>query len=77
MPAVALEAVRRSAGFIRRQTHNFKVIVVRRAVQAIAMNLSGQYNAIYARSLGANPVQIGSIQSVGTAVGALVSLPAG
>jgi MFS family permease len=75
--AAAQRVLNGSLGFIRRQTHNFKVIVVRRSIQAVTMNLSTQYNAIYAQALGANAVQIGSIRSVGNAVGALASLPTG
>jgi MFS family permease len=64
-------------GFVLHQTRNFKIMLIRRPVQGISMNLSGQYNSIYATALGANPLQLGSLQSVGNAVGAAVSLPAG
>jgi MFS family permease len=71
------DAIPRSIGFIRRQTRNFKIMLVRRALHGIASNLSMQFNSIYATALGADPVQLGSLQSVGNAIGAIVSVPAG
>jgi MFS family permease len=67
----------RSFGFVRRQTHNYKVMLLRRALHAVAANLTFQYNSIYATMLGASPTQLGSIHSVANAVGALASIPAG
>jgi ACS family glucarate transporter-like MFS transporter len=52
-------------------------MVWRRALHGIATNLSVQYNSVYATFLGANPTQLGSLHSVGNAVGAFVSVPAG
>ena len=75
--AAIRDIVARSIGFIRRQTRNFKVMLVRRSLHGIASSLSTQYNSIYATALGADPVQLGSLQSVGNAIGAVVSLPAG
>lgn len=67
----------RSGAFIRRQTRNFKVMLVRRALHALGLNLTSQYNSIYAVALGADPVQLGSVLSMGNAVAALVTVPAG
>lgn len=67
----------RTVGFVQHQTHNFKVMLVRRASHEVAANLSAQYNAIYATLLGASPVQLGSLQSAGNAIGALAALPVG
>jgi MFS family permease len=68
---------RRSLGFARRQTHDFKVMLGRRRLYGLATGFTTQYSSIYATLLGANPVQLGSLQSVGNAVGALAALPAG
>jgi MFS family permease len=68
---------RRGINFTRRQTHDFKLMLVRRALHGMATGLSMQYNSIYATLLGAELVQLGSLQSVGNAVGALAALPAG
>jgi MFS family permease len=67
----------RSITFIHRQTFNFKLVLLRRLLHSIAMRLSAQYDSIYATALGADPVQLGSLRSVGNAVGAIASLPAG
>ncbi len=64
-------------GFVSSLTPNFKVMLVRRPIHGIAMNLSNQYDSIYATILGANPVQVGSLRSVGNMIAALMALPAG
>ena len=67
----------RTIGFVQRQTHDFKLMVLRRALHGVAAGLSTQYNSIYATLLGADPVQLGALQSAGNAIGALAALPAG
>jgi MFS family permease len=67
----------RSLRFARRQTHDFKLMLARRTLHGLATGLTVQYRSIYTVGLGASPVQLGSLQSVGNAVGALASLPAG
>ena len=67
----------RTAGFVQRQPSDFKLMLVRRSIHALAINLSAQYNSIYATALGASPVQLGSLSSAGNAIAALISLPAG
>jgi len=68
---------RRAYNLIQRQTQPFKLMLVRRALHGIASSLTIQYNSIYATLLGANSTQLGSLHSVGNAIGALVSVPAG
>ena len=70
-------SLQRIVGFARRQTPDFRLVVVRRALHGLASGLSIQYNSIYATLLGANPVQLGSLASVGNAIGALAAMPAG
>ena len=67
----------RVLGLTRRQTPGFKFLLWRRALHGMATGLSVQYNSIYATLLGADSVQLGSLQSVGNAIGALAALPAG
>jgi MFS family permease len=71
------EFSQRTISFARRQTHDFKLMVGRRALQGIAAGLSTQYDSIYATLLGADAVQLGSLRSVGNAIGAVAALPAG
>jgi MFS family permease len=70
-------SLQRIVGFAQRQTPDFRLVVLRRALHGMASGLSIQYNPIYATLLGANPVQLGSLESVGNAIGALAALPAG
>jgi MFS family permease len=75
---VTLETLaRRSLRFAQRQTGGFKLMVVRRALHGLASGLTTQYSSLYATMLGATPVQLGSLQSVGNAIGAFAALPAG
>jgi MFS family permease len=68
---------RRSLEFTRRQTHDFKLMLVRRALHGLSTGLSSQYNSIYAALLGASPLQIGMLESAGNTVGALSGPPSG
>ncbi|MGD2146749.1 MAG: MFS transporter [Anaerolineae bacterium] len=68
---------RRGLQFAQRQSHDFKIMLARRTLHGLATGLTTQYRSLYATLLGANPVQLGSLQSVGNAVGALAALPAG
>jgi len=70
-------SLQRIFGFAKRQTPDFRLVVWRRALHGLASGLSIQYNSIYATFLGANPVQLGSLESVGNAIGALAAVPAG
>ena len=67
----------RTIRFAQRQTHDFKLMLGRRTLHGLAEGLTTQYNSIYAVLLGADPVQLGSLESMGNAIGALAALPAG
>jgi hypothetical protein len=67
----------RTIGFTQRQTHAFKLMLGRRALHGVASSLFMQYSSIYATLLGADPVQLGSLQSTGNAIGAVAAIPAG
>jgi MFS family permease len=67
----------RSIRFTKRQTPDFRLMLGRRTLHGLATGLTTQYSSLYATLLGANPVQLGSLQSAGNAVGALAALPAG
>jgi MFS family permease len=72
-----LRLAQRSLQFAKRQTHDFKLMLGRRTLHGLATGLTTQYSSLYATLLGANAVQLGSLHSVGNAVGALAALPAG
>jgi len=76
-PAPASTLRPRTLEFLRGQTRNFRLMLVRRTLHGVGTGLPGQYHSIYATALGADPVQLGSLRSVGSAVAAVASLPAG
>jgi len=67
----------RTLSLLRRQSNQFKLMLLRRALHRAAINLSIQFNSIYATFLGASSTQLGSLHSVGNAIGAIISVPAG
>ena len=78
MTVYAIRAgVEHVVSFIRRQKHNYRVSLARSSASSLLASLTSQYSAIYAANLGANSVQLGSLSSVGAAVGSLISIPVG
>jgi MFS family permease len=71
------QAIARAKGFIVRQKRNYRVGVARSSANSFLTGLTSQYSAIYTVGLGADSVQLGSISSVGSALGALVATPVG
>ena len=67
----------RAKGFIGRQKHNYRVAVARSATSSFLANLTAQYDSIYAVALGADSVELGTINSIGSGIGALISTPVG
>jgi MFS family permease len=53
------------------------MVLVRSAGASALMNLTGSYTSIYTTGLGADPVTLGSMSSVGSFVNTLISLPSG
>jgi len=70
-------AVRRGIGFIRRQRRPFKVNLVKNIFQNFSLSLTRQYQSIYISALGADPLELGYVNSVGGVAGALIALPIG
>jgi MFS family permease len=63
--------------FFRRQRDPFKVNMVKNLVQNFSMGLTQQYQSIYITELGADPLQLGFVTSMGGLANALVTIPAG
>jgi MFS family permease len=64
-------------GFVKRQSHNYRMILVRSAGAYFMMNLTSNYRSIYTTGLGADSITLGGIRSVSSAVNTLISLPSG
>ena len=74
MCLVKLRGVR---GFVEKQSHNYRIILVRSAGANFLMNLTRNYFSIYTTGLGADAVTLGGIRSVSSAVNMLISIPSG
>ncbi len=70
-------AVGRLTGFMMRQKHNYRVAVTRSAVNEFFFNLTAQYDSIYTVALGAGSVELGTVNSIGNGVAALIAIPVG
>jgi MFS family permease len=64
-------------GFLDRQSHNYRMMVVRSVGSHFFFNLTGQYTSIYTKALGADNVLIGLISSFSAFISMLVSMPVG
>ncbi|MFW6115874.1 MAG: MFS transporter [Chloroflexota bacterium] len=69
--------VERVTGFIDRQKRNYRVAVTRSAANEFLYNLTAQYDSIYTVALGAGSVELGTVNSIGNAVAALIAVPVG
>ena len=65
------------ADFVRRQNKNFVVLLERQLGRSFLGRLSNQYTSLYAVALGADPIALGTLNSVGSAISTVVSLPIG
>ena len=73
----ANKAIKRALGFIGRQKYNYRVSITRSAANNFLLNLTSQYDSIYTVELGANSVELGTINSIGNGISALISTPIG
>ena len=58
---------------IRSISKNYRVILTKRLVYSFASGLTQNYTSIYIVKLGANPVQLGGLNTIGSLVSAVVS----
>ncbi len=63
--------------FIRRQHRVFKVNIARNLVSNFSIGLTQQYQSIYVSALGAGPVELGLVSSVGGIASTLFTVPMG
>ena len=72
-----MSAIRNALDFLKRQSHNYRILLTRSALSTMFMNLTNQYSSIYANLLGADYVALGTMRSIGSVVGMIIALPAG
>ena len=77
MGAMKIRVIERALGFAKRQQKPFKVNMVRAALQNLFVSLTQQYQPIYIVGLGADPLQLGLVNSVGGIASAVISMPTG
>ena len=65
------------ADFVKRQGRNFRVLLARKLGYSLLGRLSNQYTSLYAVALGADKIALGTLNSVGSAVSTIMSLPVG
>lgn len=63
--------------FFRELDRRIKVLFVFLGIHNWHRNLPSQYNQLYATSLGANPIELGTLESVGSVASSIISIPSG
>ena len=63
--------------FLRRQSYNFKVLIVKRGLESFFSGFTSNYTSVYVTKLGADPVQLGGLNSLGGIASAILALPMG
>ncbi len=63
--------------FVKRQSRNFRVLLARKLAYSFLGRLSRQYTSLYAVALGADKIALGTLNSVGSAISTIISLPIG
>lgn len=63
--------------FLKNLDRRFKVMLVAIGLYSWANNLPSQYNQLYVTALGANPVELGSLNSISGIANSIISAPTG
>jgi MFS family permease len=72
-----LRTYRALIAFIRGLDRRFKLMVAAMGIHQLSLNLPANYNQLYVVGLGANPVELGFLSSLGGLVSSIVSAPIG
>jgi len=65
--------VSKGIGFLRRQPHDWQVIVARTSLASLCYQIVYPYCSVYTVALGATAVQLGMVNSIGMCVAGLLS----
>lgn len=63
--------------FTREQSRNYRVLLVRGIMASFLTQLVQNFSNLYIVELGATPFQLSSVRSVGSALSAVIAVPAG
>jgi MFS family permease len=69
--------VQRGIQFVKRQQKAFKANMARLLVSNFSISLTQQYQSIYITELGATPVELGFVTSLGGVASTLITIPTG
>ena len=72
-----MQAVQGIRDFLKKQTHNYRMLLIRTSGANFLMSLTNSYTSIYTTGLGADPVTLGALSSVSSAINMLISMPSG
>ena len=63
--------------FLARQSHNYRMMIVRSGGGMFLFNLTGHYSSIFTKALGADNMTIAWLSSVSSFISMLISMPVG
>ena len=70
-----MTVIRRLRDFLGRQSHNYRMMLIRSGGHTFFFNLTGNYDSIYTTSLGADPLTLGSMRGLSRAINMAISMP--
>jgi len=74
---MTISVIQRIISFVKRQQKPFKVNMIRAAFQHLLISLTQPYQSIFIVGLGADPLQLGLVNSTGGIASAVIALPTG
>jgi MFS family permease len=77
LESMKISLIGRAISFVKRQEKPFKVNMLRASFQQLFISLTQQYQPIFIVGLGADPFQLGLVNSIGGVACAVISLPTG
>ena len=63
--------------FLARQSHNYRMMIIRSGGGMFLFNLTGQYSSIFTKALGADNMTIAWLSSVSSFISMIISMPVG
>jgi len=72
-----MESINKLTEFLRRQSHNYKMMLLRSGGHSFLLKFTSNYNSIYITALGADSVTLGSMRSVSSVINMIISPPSG
>ena len=77
MNGTITNTLQKGINFIKRQERTFKINLMRVSAQNFFLYLTQQYQSIYTVLLGADPIQLGILNSIGGLASAAIAAPSG